>query len=532
MKPNRLRGLPAATFLAVGAFALVWLLLWLFSVPLGKPGTFTYPWSPIPGLRARALPAGLLVGGVLALGVAWSWSTAVGRRRAGVALGLVGGAAACFWGFTAPPRWTAQHAFNLLSPSQDGAFLIEAGQVSDAAVYLRGFPQRAATPREQMRGTRVISNPPATTLFCAGLEAGLDRFPSVAAWFDRRFVDPDVQPASERRRLVQPLATAAAFQALWAAAGPVLYLAARQALPAGPALLATLLAWFAPPALLLAPGKDPAQLLTVALPLWLWLLAVRRGSRLAAVGAGGLAAAACLVSLVHVWIGAIVVLASALSGCRGRVLWLMFLAAGGGLAAMGLIWLATGANVPAILLAAARAQSEVTRGPNAMPLAWQALGVPLFLLFCGPATMALLAASVRRGGVEPCNAVPRTTDRGKAEPRTTKPGMAKSPTDCEWRAFGGWMLVLSVVVLVATVGFTNIETPRLWLPFLPLLVMGALLRMGAGETDGLGRLPVSIAVGLIAAQWLCGLLQWWLMDMRETELRLLRDATGAARMFH
>jgi hypothetical protein len=123
-----------------------------------------------------------------------------------------------------------------------------------------------------------------------------------------------------------------------------------------------------------------------------------------------------------------------------------------------------------------------------MPLAWQALVIPLFLLFAGP---ALWAMALWR------------PDRVVGDPN---------------RRFAFALLALTLAAMLATVGFTNVETPRLWIAFVPLLMLGLALRLPAFAVGGLPWRGLLAA--LVAAQLTASALQWSFMDMRETEMRL------------
>ena len=48
---------------------------------------------------------------------------------------------------------------------------------------------------------------------------------------------------------------------------------------------------------------------------------------------------------------------------------------------------------------------------------------------------------------------------------------------------GVWLIAGTTIVMLATIGFTNAETPRLWIPFVPLVLLGAAMRF-ARVTDG------------------------------------------------
>src|SRR5690606_21202439 len=100
-----------------------------------------------------------------------------------------------------PPAYVAQHWFNMASPPQDGAFLEEAEHVNDPGDYLRNFPQRARTPPAELKGTRVVSIPPAATLPAHGVLTLLDRAPGPARWLEDRFAPADISVPEGRRMI-------------------------------------------------------------------------------------------------------------------------------------------------------------------------------------------------------------------------------------------------------------------------------------------------------------------------------------------
>jgi hypothetical protein len=172
----------------------------------------------------------------------------------------------------------------------------------------------------------------------------------------------------------------------------------------------------------------------------------------------------------------------------------------GAIVIFGAVAVLGGLNVLAAFWAVARAQAEVTRGAGAMPLAWQTLGVPLFLLFAGLALWFVVLS------------LPRQRLR-----------------DADAR-FGLFLLTGSAVVMLATVGFTNVETPRLWIPFTPLLLLGGALQLPLFRSPS--RSTAALLAVLVFAQFAASAVQWSLMDARETETRLLEQADGGARLFH
>ena len=79
----------------------------------------------------------------------------------------------------------------------------------------------------------------------------------------------------------------------------------------------------------------------------------------------------------------------------------------------------------------------------------------------------------------------------------------------------------TATIMIATVGFTNLETPRLWIPFMPLLIIGA----ATGQTRfRTGRSSTARFLALLAALQLAGsAIHWSFMDMRESETRIIEQ---------
>ncbi len=469
-------------------------------VPLGKPGKFTYLYSPLLTERVQALLGGVAASAVCVAGV-WHLGADVDRqRRLGGWLTGGGAAALAVWSFVAPPAFRSQHVFNATSPSHDGAFLTEAEFAGNAgwSHYLRHFEQRTRTPREVMRGTRVLSNPPGATIL-AGFAIALTESPALFEIAYRSLVREPGQPelrGSERVLPTRAMVYSLLLWALWVASAPLWYLLAREALPPAGAAVLMLACVFSTATLTFSPGKDPAQLLTAAIPLYCWRRAARGGVGWA-LAAGATFAAGCLFGLVHLWIGAAVlaatVVATPVRELPALALWRILpltLGAGAGFACAAL----AGFNALTALPAVAAAQALVTRGPDAMPLLWQLLGLPLFLLFCGAPVWLAVAHPVGAGAD---------------------------------RRFGIGLLVATGVIALATLGYTNAETPRLWLPFAALLLLGA---AHAGGSAWWADRRV-LAVTLAAAHLFGSLVQWSMMDMREAENRLIVVEGDSPRFF-
>lgn len=492
---------------AVLPFSLL-VLLYRLALPLGMPGRFVYLYSPVTGWRLCSIPAALLLAGAIGFGTWLLSASRINHQRVGftlVAIGLIGLA---FWSYLAPPDHLEQHIFNMESPSQDGAFAREAARIGNVKAYLQAFPQRAQTPPQQMRGTRVISNPPGTTLLAQGL---LQMLGSWSPLHDdiRRLVEQDEAKFDETAELSEAALVAFCQRAalgivlcwalvvLWLLSAVPLYALGRLFFLPPAAMVFAVCCLVSPMTLLFLPGKDAAQLLTVALPLWLWFVAVRRDWWWAALLSGALFVPAVMVSLVHVWLAAIVVVACLLDarhsrGQPARLLARALLPAGIGAAVIaGGLYILADWNILATAWAVAQSQAEVTRGPEGMPLSWQLLGIPLFLLFAGP---ALWSATMWQGG-----------------------GLNHS-RDQDSR-LGLYLLICTLAVMLITIGCTNAETPRLWIPFVPLLLLGVLLRLEAFHQPASHQR--ALLSGLIFVQIVFSALHWVLMDMREAESRLL-----------
>lgn len=492
-------------------------ILCTLQIPLGKPGTLTYLYSPIPAHRLRGALAAIPLAALAGCAIGLCGAESIARRRTGLLLAALCLVGLGTWSYLAPPEHIKQHVFNMQSPSHDGAFIYEAFQFDDVHAYLRDFPRRAATPPAEMKGTRVISNPPGTTLLAYAVrqslgDQALDVLDVPDETADLRFF---------RVRAGVGLATLWILTVLWIASAVPLYVAGRLFAPQAPAAAFAMLSVASPMTLLFAPGKDVAQLFTLSLPLCLWLYAWHTGRRWSALLAGALVPLAAMVGLVHLWLAAISLVAtlavtrredgSAHSPADPRTRPGPHRAAGLQLALFALLGasaasaalLTLGIDLPATLRAVARAQAEVTRGPGAMPLTWQLLGVPIFLLFCGPAVWLAVASAWLR-------------DERPASPDAR---------------FGRLLARLTLLVMLATIGFTNMETPRLWIPFAPLLLLAALIRFctEASRTGAPAAAPTShrrqarLLGLLVFSQLAAGALQWSLMDMRETETRLVGD---------
>lgn len=472
--------------------AIVILALLLLNIPLGWTGKFTYRYSAIYILRlvniiTIAAPAILSATGILLVS-----GNSRFQRAGGHALCVAGIIGIAAWTWFAPPSYLSQHVLNFFSPSHDGAFVLEAFEFDRAREYLAHFPERAATPPAVMKGTRVISNPPGTTMIAYGVRRFLEATPSVGAPLEQFMRDDGVEKPIIRQQMAVGIVTAWVLLTVYVLGAICLYFAAALRLSAPAAWAVATIVATTPAMLLFSPGKDPAQLFTIALPLLLWMAALRKQPVLLGALAGFSCGLGVLMSLVHVWVAAIITIASWAAEFRENQRRLM-IATGGAICgfvvfAIGVYWLAS-IDLVGIARAVAAAQSRVTRGPDSMPLIGQLLGLPIFLLFIGAGPFVLAWTSSR----EP-------QFRGDADAR-----------------LGMYVVAITALLMLATIGFTNAETPRLWIPFVVLITFGVALRIRRFRS---GADAKALAI-LVLIHILCAAVVWSLMDMREAEMRLM-----------
>ena len=131
---------------------------------------------------------------------------------------------------------------------------------------------------------------------------------------------------------------------------------------------------------------------------------------------------------------------------------------------------------------------QIQEGVIADPWYLTLVGLPLFLLFVGPMFWMILVAM--------------RSNMGDAA-----------------AALGGRMLWCAAVVMTYSYFFANnSETPRLWIPFIPLLLVGMGLRRSA--LRGERGISLTLWTVFVALQIGVTLAHWSLMDVRESEYRL------------
>lgn len=547
--------------MAVAATPLfVLLVLFLLGVPLGQPDYLVYRYSPLAWWRCLdCLPAW----GLTAAMVWATWRVAMRRTpdgkggaaqashcetsgplvvdaggadrlRAGAYGWLLGGCGVLLaaWTFVAPPQFISQHIFNLQSPAQDGAFVWEAMRIDSVRDYLAGgFLERLELDPEQMRGTRVLSNPPGTTLLAVGARRLLHASPALDAavvavmdWFESAHAD---WPEDFRVSLVFGLW----LTALWALAAVPAYAMARLWLPIAPALAIAAACVWNPSTLNFTPGKDPAQMLSVMLLLWTGLRAYLRQRVVWAFLSGALFALSLMVGLIHVWIVLILLAGTGWHAAtvRGDVrAWLARIVAP---AALGVFacWLcvrvAWDYDVLYTAWRTAKRYPELQR--YLIHGAYTLVGFPVFLLFAGP-TFWVLATCIR----------------------------ARRDATDELDRLGACLARVAAACMIYCYFFANNnEIARLWMPFIAVLTAAMSMRRRAalggftsrsaassasaqgtaskrirqgaaskqvrqGPVAGV-RSPVGLAILLLTLQLILTSLHWTLMDAREAEWRML-----------
>lgn len=480
------------------------LLLWACAIPLGETGVLVYRYSPF--FSARALSAAMLLPVFVVLLIVLHLLTSSlpsSRQKAGATLYFVVIAIFAIWGWWAPPYPMGQHWFNFTSPSHDGAFLSEAEQIQSLPTYLRHFDKRLQMSKDDMRGTRILSNTPGATIL-AKWSIDLLGFPQP------RSVAPtgDQLSSGEFFRIehnYNALVFASVCQMIWALSFVAAYALGRLFLSPAGAFVFSLFAIFTPASLTFSPGKDPAQLLTVCLMLWAWFSAIKSNSIPRAALAGGLLVVSMIFGLVHAWIALAAFLASIWQAWADGKISRMFLrqtlpAALGAIAPVAVIFLLWRWNVLATFVAVGRRYSQVQKTLAFDLTHWRMIGIPLFLLFVGTGLWMLWGLHAMR--------LSRRHRASHAAPAR--------PTGF------GLRLTLSTIAVMLVCFLLGVpyELPRLWIVFIPLLVLGAcvdqpLFRGSSAHSKVVTALSILVILHLVTT-----VLAWSALDVRESEYRL------------
>ena len=538
------------------------LVLVASDVRLGQ-GYFEYRYSPIRGLRTmRAAPA-VIIGAAAAGGVMLLCRRERRRRLAGGATLAAALVSAGVWIWFAPPAYANQQMFNMTSPSSDGAFALEARTIESLPRYLHDFPQHIRKSPAEMGGTRVLSNPPLTTVFAYAVRGNLPPLKSSGAaatqattqtapatatatatttattssglaeasnptgasgsatpagppTFLERWLVAEHQVMPEHAPYIAyALRVSILLTVLWVLGGVAAYMLGRVYLaPPGAAVFAILVT-FNPATVHFVPGKDPGQLLSINLMLWAWLLAWKKRMPLLAALGGAFLSVGATAGLIHIWVALIAFAATAWDAWRARQITMLlvnaFAAGAGALAVISAAYFVLDWNIPHTLVAVSQRFSEVQVQhilPKMNRYTWFAIGLPIFLLFLAPGIWTLAGLSVRRRRR-------RHVDFGTVLALCT----------------------VAIMLLIYVAMGVTYELPRLWVAFLPPLVLGLaidnpLLHVRApdtraaravGERGGSGyehrRVARALAT-IILVHVAFTTLHWTLFDTRETEYRL------------
>jgi hypothetical protein len=480
--------------MVIGLCPLAVLLgLYAGNVPLGQPH-FILRYSPLLYSRMGRAAVGLLIG-LLGIGAFYSALSAHGRRRVPLAtLAVLMFAALVSWTFFAPPGAVNQHSFNLLSPSHEGAFVLEAGGVESIREYVsHTFFERLSKTPEEMRGRRVLSNPPGVTVTSALFNRLVENNPRLGAFLVRAF-GFDVLEPDQQTTLASAMVLAMLMTGLWGVSIAFGYALCRMWMPPAASAMVAFASVFNPATVNYTPGKDCLQLFTTLAILCFWCIAYVRKRRVPGVLAGVATTISLLIGLVHAWIVLIIAAVTLWDALRRgalRTWWRCccppFLVGVAGTSAA--LYLAADGNVFVTVYRVAVRYNQIQLPIITDPLYWTLVGLPLFILFAGSHVWVLAAA------------IPRD--------RTDEPAF-----------LGGSMLLATGVVMAYSYFFANnSETVRLWIPFVPLLSVGLALRRSPFRVDD--RESRVTCVTMSAIQLVVTLAMWALMDVRESEWRLL-----------
>ncbi len=478
---------------AFGAPVIAVALLYLLGVPLGSPDFYLHRYSHLVSARLLASAVPLLLV-LLVIVVAPAERIFRLGHAAMLVLTMLITMLLALWAVWAGPKALQQNVFNLLSPSHDGAFVIESWKIESASNYLAHFPERLeASPKEEL-GTRVLSNPPGITLLTYGVRSFLQHRWGFAHWL-LEAQGADLRDGREAETVSQTLLTGWVLLFAWVAATVFVYALAAIWLEPLPAAIVTLICVFNPATACFSPGKDPVQLLTISAFLWGWLSSRQRRRWLPAIVSGFALAVGLCVGLVHAWIAIIVAVASGWLARGDRRAWkdlVLFTAlpASGALVAACLAaWLVWGWNVPATLLATLASYERVTDVIGRPPWYWLGGQWLIFALFAGGGVWYL---SIRRVRVPLIDA-------------DARPGRA--------------LLAATVVVMIYSSFYTALETPRLWIAFLPLVVVGLALGLPEFRRPEPRQARMLLVIGAMQIATTC--LIWAFFDVRESEMRLI-----------
>lgn len=473
---------------AITLMSLIMLRWW--KIPLGQQ--FNYRYSELAELKtAVGLWPIVVMLGPLALS---AWCIARSKFRAlGLSLGMLCILLLAVWTALAIPRPIRQHSVNLVSPSHDGAFVMEAHDIPSLPDYLRNFSQYIHRSVRSMGGTRILANPPGMTIL-AVWERRI--FPVSHNWLtpvERYLIDKEGIDNDEATFMfAHGLRFGMILLLMWALSAPLAYLLGRQFMaPLGAALFA-LLVTFNPCTVHFSPGKDAAQLLTINAMLLAWFNGVRRDRSWATALAGALLLVGAICGLIHFWI-AIAALGASLwqSWSEGRfkheVLKHVVAATLGFLLLALVIYFACGWNSIGTLIATGRLYNKVKNTIGINETLWLFIGLPIFLLFVTPALWTTFFLTLRR-----------------------------------WRVSGFGVRLFICTFISMALSYTlgvSWELPRVWIAYLPLLFLATMIDVPLFRSAN-ARAVKPILV-IVTVSMLFTAIHWTLLDVRESEYRAI-----------
>ena len=246
------------------------------------------------------------------------------------------------------------------------------------------------------------------------------------------------------------------------------------------------------------------QLLTVLCVAYFWIAGVIRRSEIRAFLSGAATVVGLAIGLIHAWILFVVIAATGIYAVRSshvesrRWLRCVIACAVGIASTVLLMYLVLDWNILLTTYRVGVRYGQIQLPIVTDPLYWTFLGLPLFLLFAGPCLWIELLAI-----------------RAKIADSTAR--------------FGAIMLGCAAVVMTYSYFFANnSETVRLWIPFVPFLPIGFALRRSAfraspSPSPSERSTNESIPTILLTVQLSVTLAMWTLMDMRESEWRLITE---------
>jgi cytochrome b561 len=177
-----------------------------------------------------------------------------------------------------------------------------------------------------------------------------------------------------------------------------------------------------------------------------------------------------------------------------------FAAGVGALAVFSAAYFVLDWNIPRTLVAVSARWGEIQRTFVMNRHTWLFIGLPIFLLFLAPGFWALAGLSLR--------------------PRPRRPPWRRPP----WMNFGTRLAICTVAVMsfIYVIMGVTYELPRLWVAFLPTLLLGLAIDRPLLRASGPGQHPrVARALAIIVLVHVAfTAMHWTLLDAREAEFRL------------